>query len=85
MVEPGLDDLLAANRERISFCAEPKSLAACDIVYVAPDIPTDDQGHSDLASVDALLSSRARGDPGGHVSRRAQPGSTRLYARAAAA
>jgi UDPglucose 6-dehydrogenase len=55
VVEPGLYDLLAACDERIAFSSDPARLSACDVVYVAPDIPTDDLGRSDLASVDALL------------------------------
>jgi UDPglucose 6-dehydrogenase len=55
VVEPGLDDLLRKNRQRMSFCREPARLRACDVVYVAPDVPTDDAGTSDLASLDRLL------------------------------
>lgn len=55
VLEPNLDDLLAANRERIAFTADPARLQAADIVYVAPDVPTDDRGVSDLAPLDGLL------------------------------
>ena len=55
MVEPELDDLLRQNRQRVSFSADPKALGRCDVIYVAPDIPTDDQGGSDLAPLNALL------------------------------
>ncbi len=55
VIEPGLDDLVAANRGRISFGADAARLGACDVVYVAPDVPTDDRGISDLAPVDRLL------------------------------
>lgn len=55
VVEPGLDDLLASNRGRISFSAEAAALGRCDLIYVAPDVPTDDAGGSDLTRVDRLL------------------------------
>lgn len=53
--EPLLDDLLARNAARIRFTAQAAELEDCDIVYVAPDVPTDDQGASDLGPIDALL------------------------------
>ena len=56
VLEPQLDDLLRDNRARIEFSAEAARLKDCDVIYVAPDVPTDDHGRSDLASLDALLS-----------------------------
>ncbi len=53
--EPDLDDLLAANRGRIIFTADQRKLEACELVYVAPDVPTDDHGQSDLAKLDSLF------------------------------
>jgi UDPglucose 6-dehydrogenase len=55
VVEPDLDDLLRTHRARISFSADPARLRACDLVYVARDVPTDDSGGSDLAGLDSLL------------------------------
>jgi UDPglucose 6-dehydrogenase len=55
VVEPDLDDMLARNRDHITFTSDPADLARCDVVYVAPDIPTDDKGQSDLASIEAVL------------------------------
>jgi len=55
VVEPELDDLMRLNRARLTFSADPSRLAACDIVYVAKDVPTDDSGVSDLSDLDALL------------------------------
>lgn len=55
VVEPDLDDMLRDNRARISFTADAADLKACDLVYVAPDVPTDDTGTSDLTSLDKLL------------------------------
>ncbi|MDA1330197.1 MAG: nucleotide sugar dehydrogenase [Chloroflexi bacterium] len=53
--EPQLDDLVAKNKARLQFTSDPASLAACDLVFVAPDVPTDDQGWSDLGLINSLL------------------------------
>lgn len=53
--EPQLDQMLATNLMRIKFTASAMELAACDAIYVAPDVPTNDQGISDLGPIDALL------------------------------
>jgi UDPglucose 6-dehydrogenase len=55
VVEPALDDLLREHRARIEFSAEAAALGACDVIYVAPDVPTDDTGKSNLAALDDLL------------------------------
>jgi len=55
VVEPDLPELLAANRPRVRFSAEPQVLRQCDVVYVAPDVPTDDFGGSDLRPLERLL------------------------------
>jgi UDPglucose 6-dehydrogenase len=55
VVEPDLDGLLNDNRIRVGFTADPATLKECDLVYVAPDVPTDETGKSDLAGVDGLL------------------------------
>jgi UDPglucose 6-dehydrogenase len=55
VVEPGLDDLLHRHRARIAFAADPAELKRCDAIYVAPDVPTDDSGASDLGALDKLL------------------------------
>lgn len=55
VIEPGLDDMLAANGARQRFTAELADLKSCDVVYIAPDVPTDDQGGSDLAAISALI------------------------------
>jgi UDPglucose 6-dehydrogenase len=66
ILEPDLDRLLAANRDRISFSATASDLSDCDIVYIAADVPTDDEGASDLPAITArpnrpdLTSSRGR-------------------------
>jgi UDPglucose 6-dehydrogenase len=84
VVEPELDDLLRKSRGKISFSADPGELGACDVVYVAPDIPTDDSGASDLAAIDTLLDlalSRARADAVVVVLSQVPPGFTRSRRR----
>jgi UDPglucose 6-dehydrogenase len=55
VVEPDLDDLLKSNGSRQGFTFALGDLAACDLVYIAPDVPTDDQGNSDLTGIEALI------------------------------
>tara|TARA_E500000318_G_scaffold85403_1_gene81450 strand:+ start:2772 stop:4064 length:1293 start_codon:yes stop_codon:yes gene_type:complete len=55
VVEPDLPEMLAANRERLTFTAQTADLGRADIVYISVDVPTDDQGQSDLTRVRALL------------------------------
>lgn len=55
VLEPDLPDLLERNRSRLRFSAEGAALADCELVYVAPDVPTEDDGTSDLTGLDALL------------------------------
>jgi UDPglucose 6-dehydrogenase len=55
VLEPGLDSLIRANGPRQRFTGARDELNACDVVYVAPDVPTDDQGEADLSSVMALI------------------------------
>jgi len=55
VVEPELDGMFAANRERLTFSAKPECLSACDVVYVAVDVPTDDEGKSDLSPIEAMI------------------------------
>lgn len=53
--EPKLGELLIKNRGRISFTSEIDLLTRCDVVYVAPDIPTNSAGTSELTALDDLL------------------------------
>lgn len=55
VIEPGLPELLATHRDQLTFTADVAVLAGCDVVYVAPDVPTDDRGGSDLGPLTALL------------------------------
>src|SRR5690349_5333993 len=65
ILEPDLDQLLAANRDRVCFSSQASDLAGCDVVYVAADAPTNDEGRSDLAPIAGLIGRAAdnlRGD-----------------------
>lgn len=55
VLEPGLDELIRGNAGRQRFTSMRGDLAACDVVYVAPDVPTDDQGGSDVSGLTALI------------------------------
>jgi UDPglucose 6-dehydrogenase len=55
VLEPGLDDALSANGLRQRFSANLADLGACDVVYIAPDVPTDDHGQSDLSGIRTLI------------------------------
>ena len=55
VVEPQLDELFKEHRARLTFTADSADLHQCDVVYVAPDVPTDDEGKSDLSGIRALL------------------------------
>lgn len=55
--EPQLLELLVSLNSRLLFNSSPLCLSECDIVYISGDIPTDDQGNSDLAPVRVMLQS----------------------------
>jgi len=85
VVEPDLDRLAAANKAKLTFTADPKDLAGCDVVYVAPDVATDDEGRSDLSTIDHLLDlafAHARADSVLVVLSQVPPGYTRARQRA---
>lgn len=53
--EPDLPMLISRNSGRLKFTADASALADCDVVYIAPDVATDDEGQGDLSVVDVLL------------------------------
>jgi UDPglucose 6-dehydrogenase len=53
--EPDLDELVRSNGGRQTFSSDLASLAECDVVYIAPDVPTDDSARSELSGVRALV------------------------------
>jgi UDPglucose 6-dehydrogenase len=55
VVEPELPEMFARRRAQLTFTADASALKACDVIYVAPDVPTDDKGVSDLGPIRALI------------------------------
>ncbi len=53
--EPGLHEVLYEFREYIDFSSDLESLNECDLIYIAKDIPTDDQGFSNLKPIHELI------------------------------
>src|SRR5262249_18860587 len=53
--EPSLPELFAAACPRMAFTTDPAALAACSLVIVARDVPTDEGNVSDPSRVLALL------------------------------
>lgn len=83
--EPQLDALIAKNAERLLFTTKAADLAACDVVYVAPDVPTDVEGKSDLSPINAMLDlvfDNTREDTAVVVLSQVPPGFTRARQRA---
>jgi UDPglucose 6-dehydrogenase len=85
VVEPQLEALAARNAQRLTFTADADALRSCDVVYVAPDVATDDQGRSDLATIERLLAltfDNTRTDAIIVVLSQVPPGFTRSHRRA---
>lgn len=55
VVEPDLDNMVRANGSGQTFTASIADLGRCDVVYIAPDVPTNDQGESDLSGIRKLI------------------------------
>ncbi|MBV9543561.1 MAG: UDP-glucose/GDP-mannose dehydrogenase family protein [Chloroflexi bacterium] len=53
--EPGLPELIESSRGCLEFSADLARVAACDLVVIARDVPTDARNMSDLALVEALV------------------------------
>lgn len=53
--EPGLRELYEDSRAQLRFSDAASSMSACDVVYIASDVPTDRSGAADLASVARLI------------------------------
>tara|TARA_R110000782_G_scaffold243386_4_gene329977 strand:+ start:30534 stop:31844 length:1311 start_codon:yes stop_codon:yes gene_type:complete len=60
IAEPGLDGMIAENRERLIFTSDDTKLADCGIVYISVDVPTDDDGQSDLAPITDIIATTER-------------------------
>jgi len=55
VVEPGLDEALKKQGICIRFSSSIDEMRRADVVYVAPDVPTDDDGNADLSPVRKLI------------------------------
>ena len=53
--EPGLPELIGKHKTDLVFSADAGALGECDVIYIAVDVPTDDQGRSDLAPIKAMV------------------------------
>lgn len=53
--EPGLHEQIKEHRARLTFTSDGKALAACDVIYIAPDVPVQANGLSDPGPVGKLL------------------------------
>jgi UDPglucose 6-dehydrogenase len=55
IVEPSLDELLAKNKARMQFTHQAQDLNKADVIYISPDVPTDDKGQSDISGILKLI------------------------------
>ncbi len=55
IVEPDLPALLKSNGARQKFTSSIGDLDCCDVVYVSPDVATDDEGRSDTSELTRLI------------------------------
>ena len=53
--EPQLKSMLVQHMARLAFVSSPAGFAECDIVYISVDIPTDENGVSDLAPIRSMI------------------------------
>ncbi len=53
--EPGLAEVLASNQSRIHFTSDPSEIGKCEVVYFSLDVPTDENGSSDLSTLTKLI------------------------------
>lgn len=53
--EPGFREALEENKGHLTFTSDVNALRSADLLYVAPDIPTNDKGESDLRKITSLI------------------------------
>jgi len=53
--EPGLKELLAKNKDNLTFTENIQRLKDCDIVYISADVGTDENSKSDLNTINSLI------------------------------
>jgi UDPglucose 6-dehydrogenase len=57
--EPGFTELFTTHRGRLTYTADRQALAACDLVFFALDVKTNERNESDLGPLTALIESVA--------------------------
>lgn len=55
IMEPDLERLMEDHRSQMLYSAQIEDLLPCDLVYIAPDVPTNDRGQSDLTDISQLI------------------------------
>lgn len=55
VMEQGLPELLEQNKRRVTYTDQIGDMERCNVVYIAADVPTDDQGQSDLSGIRVLI------------------------------
>jgi len=55
VLEPELPEYVKRHRSNLTFTSNAARLAECDVVYVAVDVPTDDNGESDLTPIHEMI------------------------------
>ena len=55
ILEPQLPELMRQYQDKITFSSDLGSLAHCNIVYIAVDVPTDDKGMRDLTPIKGMI------------------------------
>lgn len=53
--EPGLADQVRSNGDNQTFTADWSDLSQADVIYISSDVPTDDDGASDLTVINLLI------------------------------
>jgi UDPglucose 6-dehydrogenase len=55
ITEPQLPETIKEHKQRLSFTADPTALGTADVCYISADVPTDDEGRSELDGIRALI------------------------------
>jgi len=58
--EPGMDEAYIASKNFLFFDSNFAALVKCDIVYISQDVPTDNDGKSDLTIIESLIRKAAQ-------------------------
>ncbi|MDR4493586.1 MAG: nucleotide sugar dehydrogenase [Nitrospirales bacterium] len=55
VIEPGLNEIIGSQASRLTFSSHHEALHACQVIYIAADVATDEQGRSDLTQIQGLI------------------------------